>query len=65
MKLNITQSTMWFTIIQGILGVSSSTLQDRYPEVSFWCGYGVAVTGVILLNIKQFGTKKQEVHQDE
>lgn len=57
--MNITRSTFICTVIQGILGVTASSLQDRYPEVAFWCGYGVAVSGVVLLNIKQFFPKKE------
>lgn len=54
MKFNVTFSTFAFTLTQGILGVLASSLQDRYPEVSFWCGIGVALSAVVLLNIKQF-----------
>lgn len=57
--MNITRSTFICTVIQGILGVTASSLQDRHPEIAFWCGYGVAVSGVILLNIKQFFPKKE------
>ena len=57
--MNITRSTFICTVIQGILGVTASSLQDRHPEVAFWCGYGVAVSGVGLLNIKQFFPKKE------
>lgn len=57
--MNITRSTFICTVIQGILGVTASSLQDRHPEVAFWCGYGVAVSGVVLLNIKQFFPKKE------
>ena len=52
--MNITTSTFLFTILQGVLGVTASSLQDRHPDIAYWCGYGVAVSGVILLNIKQF-----------
>ena len=58
MKMNITQSTFYFTILQGVLGVTASSLQDRYPEIAFWCGYGVAIAGVLLLNIKQLDQPK-------
>ena len=54
MKMNITASTFIFTVAQGILGVTAASLQDRHPDIAYWCGYGVAVLGVILLNIKQF-----------
>jgi hypothetical protein len=56
--MNITKSTFWFTLAQGILGVLAGSLQDRYPEVAFWSGISVAILGVILLNIKQFGQPK-------
>lgn len=52
--MNITTSTFIFTILQGVLGVTASSLQDRHPDIAYWCGYGVAISGVILLNIKQF-----------
>lgn len=54
MKFNVTFSTFAFTVTQGILGVLASSLQDRHPEIAFWCGIGVAISAVILLNIKQF-----------
>lgn len=59
MSWNITNSTFFFTILQGILGVTASSLQDRHPDIAYWCGYGVAIAGVILLNIKQFYQPKQ------
>lgn len=52
--MNITRSTFIFTLIQSILGVTAASVQERFPDVSFWCGYGVAVSGAILLTIKQF-----------
>lgn len=59
MTWNITTSTFIFTVLQGVLGVTASSLQDKHPDVSFWCGYGVAVLGIVLLNIKQFYAPKQ------
>lgn len=59
MSFNITTSTFFFTILQGILGVTASSLQDRHPDIAYWCGYGVAIAGVVLLNIKQFFQPKQ------
>ena len=59
--MNISKSTFYFTVMQGILGVLAGSLQDRYPEVAFWSGISVAILGVILLNIKQFsGQNKNE-----
>lgn len=59
--MNITKSTFIFTVLQGILGVMASSFQERYPDISWWSGIGVAVSGVILLNIKQFyGGRKHE-----
>ena len=52
--MKITFATFTCTLIQGILGVTASAVQTKYPDVSFWCGYGVAITGVVLLTIKQF-----------
>lgn len=52
--MNITKTTFAFTLIQAILGVTASSMQDHYPSASFWCGYGVAISGAVLLTIKQF-----------
>lgn len=59
MTWNITYSTFTFTVIQGILGVMASAFQERYPDIAWWSGIGVAISGVILLNIKQFFLPKQ------
>lgn len=56
--MNITASTFFFTVLQGILGVMASSMQDKYPDIAWWSGIGVAISGVILLNIKQFFPSK-------
>ena len=52
--MNITYSTFFFTLLQAVLGITASSMQDKHPDVAFWCGYGVAISGAVLLNIKQF-----------
>jgi MFS-type transporter involved in bile tolerance (Atg22 family) len=52
--MNITISTFIFTLLQSILGIFAGSLAEQYPKVAFWCGIGVAVSGSVLMTLKQF-----------
>lgn len=54
MSLNITTSTLIFTMAQMFFSITASTFVDKHPDVAFYCNYGGALAGGALLVIKQF-----------